>query len=191
MTSTSSARLRTSGCAITARTSAFARLATTPRSSSATSIGFPTGTCSFSKASQKLTPGFEEVFYNAWNGFTFQYPLILAAISPADDDETFARKRGWWPAGLTSSSSRRMVNYRNFGYSTVSYTMFNHVKDIRDLDVAELAQVLGTKVAEMEDGFDTVANLGSASEERKSDQVPACSHGGMVGGAMRWHAYLR
>ena len=38
--------------------------------------------------------------------------------------------------------------------------MFNHVKDIRDLDVAELAQVLGTKVAEMEDGFDKVSNLG-------------------------------
>jgi hypothetical protein len=65
--------------------------------------------------------------------------------------------------------ARRMVNYRNFGYSTVSYTMFNHVKDIRDLDVSELAQVLGTKVAEMEDGFDAVANLGL--HQRNGNQI--------------------
>ena len=111
-------------------------------------------------ASQKLTPGFEEVFYNAWNGFTFQYPLILAAISPADDDETFQLKTRMVAGWTDIFVARRIVNYRNFGYSTVSYTMFNHMKDIRDLDVPELAQVLGTKVSEMDGGFDAVAALG-------------------------------
>ena len=121
------------------------------------------------EASQKLTPGFEEVFYNAWNGFTFQYPLILAAISPADDDETFRIKTQMVAGWTDIFVARRMMNYRNFGYSTVSYTMFNHVKDIRDLDVSELAQVLGTKVAEMEDGFDAVANLGL--HQRNGNQI--------------------
>jgi uncharacterized protein with ParB-like and HNH nuclease domain len=111
-------------------------------------------------ASQRLTPGFEEVFYNAWNGFTFQYPLILAAISPADDDETFQLKTRMVAGWTDIFVARRIVNYRNFGYSTVSYTMFNNVKDIRDLDVPELAQVLGTKVSEMGDGFDAVTGLG-------------------------------
>jgi hypothetical protein len=111
-------------------------------------------------ASQKLTPGFEEVFCNAWNGFTFQYPLILAAISPADDDETFQLKTRMVAGWTDIFVARRIVNYRNFGYSTVSYTMFNHMKDIRDLDVPELAQVLGTKVSEMDGGFDAVAALG-------------------------------
>ena len=121
------------------------------------------------EASQKLTPGFEEVFYNAWNGFTFQYPLILAAISPADDDETFRVKTRMVAGWTDIFVSRRIVNYRNFGYSTVAYTMFNHVKDIRDLDVAELAQVLGTKVAELEDGFDAVASLGL--HQRNGNQI--------------------
>jgi hypothetical protein len=121
------------------------------------------------EASQKLTPGFEEVFYNAWNGFTFQYPLILAAISPADDDETFQMKTRMVAGWTDIFVARRMVNYRNFGYSTVSYTMFNHVKDIRDLDVAELAQVLGSKIAEMEDGFDKVPNLGH--HQRNGNQI--------------------
>ena len=121
------------------------------------------------EASQKLTPGFEEVFYNAWNGFTFQYPLILAAISPSDDDETFRMKTRMVAGWTDIFVSRRMVNYRNFGYSTVSYTMFNHVKDIRDLDVVELAQVLGVKVAEMEDGFDAIASLGL--HQRNGNQI--------------------
>ena len=86
--------------------------------------------------------------------------MILAAISPADDDETFRLKTRMVAGWTDLFVARRMVNYRNFGYSTVSYTMFNHIKDIRDLDAAELAQVLGTKVAEMEDDFDAVANLG-------------------------------
>jgi Restriction Enzyme Adenine Methylase Associated/Protein of unknown function (DUF1524) len=55
--------------------------------------------------------------------------------------------------------ARRMVNYRNFGYNTVAYTMFNYMKDIRDLDVAELSEVLGSKLAELEDGFAAVPNL--------------------------------
>lgn len=121
------------------------------------------------KASQKLTPGFEEVFYNAWNGFTFQYPLILAAISPSDDDETFRLKTRMVAGWTDLFVARRIVNYRNFGYSTVSYTMFNHVKDIRDLDVAELAQVLGTKIAEMDDGFEAVTTLGM--HQRNGNQI--------------------
>ncbi|UQU64899.1 DUF262 domain-containing protein [Couchioplanes caeruleus] len=121
------------------------------------------------KASQQLTPGFEEVFYNAWNGFTFQYPLILAALSPSDDDETFRRKTRMIAGWADIFVARRIVNYRNFGYSTVAYTMFNHVKDIRDLDEAELAQVLGDKIAEMDDGFDAVANLGL--HQRNGNQI--------------------
>jgi hypothetical protein len=112
------------------------------------------------EASQKLTPNFEEVFYNAWNGFTFQYPLILVVISPADDDDTFRVKTRMVAGWADIFVARRMVNSRNFGYSTVAYTMFNHIKDSRDLDVPELAQVLGTKIAELDGGFDGVANLG-------------------------------
>jgi uncharacterized protein with ParB-like and HNH nuclease domain len=121
------------------------------------------------EASQKLMQGFEEVFYNSWNGFTFQYPLILAAISPADDDETFQAKTQMVAGWADIFVARRMVNYRNFGYSTVSYTMFNHMKDIRDLDIVELAHVLGTKVAEMEDGFEAVSNLGL--HQRNGSQI--------------------
>jgi hypothetical protein len=121
------------------------------------------------RVSQQLTVGFEEVFYNAWNGFTFQYPLILAAVSPADDDATFRLKTRLVAGWTDIFVSRRMVNYRNFGYSTVAYTMFNLMKDIRDLDASELCEVLGTRIAEMEDGWEAVENLGL--HQRNGNQI--------------------
>jgi hypothetical protein len=120
-------------------------------------------------AAQRLTPGFEHVFYNAWNGFTLQFPLILAAVTPVDDDETFQLKVQMVAGYIDLFVARRMVNFRNFGYSTVQYTMFNLIKDIRDLDPSELAQVLGTRVAEMEDTFDATA--GYALHQRNGPHV--------------------
>jgi len=108
----------------------------------------------------KLTPGFEHVFYNATNGFTAQHQTLLAAVTPVDDDETFMRKVRMVAGYLDLFVARRMVNNRNFGYSTVSYTMFNLAKDIRDLNADELGEVLGARVAGMEETFDGVSTFG-------------------------------
>jgi hypothetical protein len=109
-------------------------------------------------AASTLTPGFEGVFYNAWNGFTLQYPLILAAVTPVDDDETFQAKTRMVAGFIDLLVARRMVSFRNFGYNTVQYTMFNLMKDIRELDPVELADTLGTRVADLEGDFSAVGN---------------------------------
>ena len=107
-------------------------------------------------AASTLTPGLEEVYYNAWNGFTLQYPLILAAVTPVDDDETFQVKARMVAGFIDLFVARRMVSFRNFGYNTVQYTMFNLIKDIRELDPSELADMLGTRVADLEGDFSAV-----------------------------------
>ena len=109
-------------------------------------------------AASTLTPGFEQVFYNAWNGFTLQFPLILAAVTPVDDDETFQIKTYMVAGFIDLLVARRMVSFRNFGYNTVQYTMFNLIKDIRDLDPGELADILGTRVADLEGDFSAVGS---------------------------------
>lgn len=109
-------------------------------------------------ASHHPTPGLESVAYNAYNGFTLQFPLILAAVTPIDDDETFRAKANMVAGFLDLFVARRMVNYRNFGYSTVVYTMFNLAKEIRDLELGELAEVLGARTAELTDTFAAVGN---------------------------------
>ena len=108
------------------------------------------------KASQTFTPGLEYVFYNAKNNFTLQYPLILAPLCPDDDPETVNRKIGLVAGYLDIFIARRVVNSRTLGYSSIVYTMFNLMKEIRDLEVYELAKLLKIKVNEMDEKFDNI-----------------------------------
>jgi len=108
------------------------------------------------RASQKLTPGLEYVFYNAHNNFTLQYPLVLAPIRPEDDQETVDRKIRLVAGYVDIFIARRVVNFRTLGYSSIVYTMFNLMKEIRDLDLYELAAVLKGRLAAVEETFEGV-----------------------------------
>ena len=68
--------------------------------------------------------------------------MILAAVTPDDDNDTFRDKAGLIAAALEIYFVRRMVNYRNFGYSTVVYTMFNLLMKLRNQPTDEVRQVL-------------------------------------------------
>ena len=89
-------------------------------------------------ASQQLQPEFEAVYYNARTGFTLQLPVILAAITPEDDDDTFKEKAALVAGALDIFVVRRIVNNKNFGYSTVVYTMFNLIKRVRNRPADEV-----------------------------------------------------
>ena len=93
-------------------------------------------------AAWELTPGLEAVFCNASNGFSLQLPVILAAVTPEDDDETFKKKSALVAGALEIYIARRMVNHRNFGYSTVVYTMFNLIKELRDQPIDNVRRTL-------------------------------------------------
>lgn len=118
------------------------------------------------EASSTLTPGLEPVFYNASTGFTLQFQTILAAVTPVDDDETFERKARMVAGYLDRLVVLRMINYRNFGYSTVSYTLFNLAREIRDLPVEELSDALGERVASTEETFDGALTFGLNQRNR-------------------------
>jgi len=105
------------------------------------------------QASSKLTPGLEYVFYNAHNNFTLQYPLVLAPLRSEDDLETVNRKIRLVAGYLDILIARRAVNFRTLDYSSIVYTMFNLMKEIRELDVPSLVQVLKDKVDRMDEKF--------------------------------------
>lgn len=108
------------------------------------------------RASRKLTAGLEHVYYNAVTGFTLQHLLIMAAVTPDDEDHTFRQKAELIARFLNVFVARRMINYRNFGYSTVVYTMFNFAKDVRNNDLDKLRDVLADRVADISESFDGV-----------------------------------
>lgn len=108
------------------------------------------------KSAIEFTPRLEYVYYNSLNNFTLQDVLILASISP-DDDAVIIDKKIRLVAGyIDIFIARRLVNFRTLSYSSIVYTMFNLMKEIRHRPVKDLVQILKDKVANMEESFDGV-----------------------------------
>ena len=111
------------------------------------------------RAASQITPELEYVYYNAYNDFTLQYSLLLAPLRTEDDEDTVMRKLRLVSGYLDIYIARRIVNFKTLSYSSLVYTMFNLAKDIRDLDVPDLAKVLKARLDGMWETFDAVPNF--------------------------------
>ncbi len=100
-------------------------------------------------ASWDITTGLENVFYNAKIGIGLQDLLIMATVTPDDDDQTFISKVNLVACYLDLFVARRILNYRNYGYSTVVYTMFNLAKDIRNHNLDSVRDTLQQRVEDL------------------------------------------
>jgi uncharacterized protein with ParB-like and HNH nuclease domain len=113
-------------------------------------------------ASRTYTAGWEAVFYNAHNDFTWQGTVVLASLVPHDDDETVRRKIGATATYLDIWLMRRAVNYKRVGYSTVSYAMWLLCRDIRRKTLAEVVEILARRLADDDSSFD-----GNGADDRQ------------------------
>lgn len=111
------------------------------------------------KAAETFTPGLETIFYNAYLNFTLQYPLILTPLCIEDDLNTIDRKIQLVTSYIDIFTARRIVNFRTLRYSSIVYTMFSLMKEIRDLNVQELADVLKKKVSEIKETFNGISTF--------------------------------
>lgn len=105
------------------------------------------------QAEETLTKGWEAVFYNAHNNFTLQYPLLMSPIAPEDDQETAARKMRVVATYIDIFIARRVVNYMSVNYSTIVYTMFILMKELRSRTISELVAFLKARLADMDADF--------------------------------------
>lgn len=107
------------------------------------------------QASVKMIPGFETVYYNSRFEFTLQYPLMLAAIKPEDDEQTIQRKLRVVSSYVDILIARRLWNFRLIAYSYMQYAMFIVMKDIRHKSLEELVKILKSKLEAEKESFAT------------------------------------
>jgi uncharacterized protein with ParB-like and HNH nuclease domain len=117
------------------------------------------------EVSKKLTFGWEHVFFNAYNNFTLQYIVILAAVRVDDSDEAFLAKSQLIAKYLDLVIARRMVNYKIFGYSPMYFQMFGLAKELRNKSTSEIRGILSGKIADLQESFEGIEswslNLGN------------------------------
>jgi hypothetical protein len=94
------------------------------------------------EAGQTPKAGMEHVLYNAQQGFTLQYMLLLAPLRPDDSEPVIVRKIGLVAQYLDILLTWRLWNFRTIAYSTMQYAMFVVMRDIRGLASDVLAQKL-------------------------------------------------
>jgi uncharacterized protein with ParB-like and HNH nuclease domain len=105
------------------------------------------------KASREMVLGLEHVLYNSQNGFTLQYMLLLAPVTPADTDEVAVLKQRLVARFIDILLAWRIYNFRSIAYSTMQYAMFVVMRDIRGLGPEELARKLTEKLADESETF--------------------------------------
>jgi len=113
------------------------------------------------KAANEFNKGLENIFYINERGLatSISYPLLMALITLQDDPETIRKKFSLVSRFLEMFIVFRSVNYRNYSHSSIRYTMYSLVKEIRNKNVNELAHILKQKVEQIDEKLDSVKNL--------------------------------
>lgn len=100
----------------------------------------------------------EYVFYIRHWGIanSLSYPLMLAPIRNSDTDEVILQKINLVARYIETFAVRRSVNFRKFAASSIRYTMYTLVKEIRGQSLESLSELLQKKLNEMEEPWEGV-----------------------------------
>lgn len=112
-------------------------------------------------AERKLSDTLQHIFYiRRWGiANSLSYPLLLASLKTSDNSETVMEKMDLVARYIEAFVVRRSVNFRKFASSSIRYTMYTLVKEIRRTEVDELKAILKRKLEEMEEPWTGVQNF--------------------------------
>ena len=113
------------------------------------------------EAERKFNPDLEHIYYiKRWGiANSLSYPLLLAPLRLTDTWEEIRQKMDLVARYVETLVVRRSVNFRKFASSSIRYTMYTLVKEIRRTEVSELKAILKRKLDEMEETWDGIQNF--------------------------------
>ncbi len=98
----------------------------------------------------------EHVYYIIHLGMApaLAFPLMLAPLKATDSIDMTRRKINEVARYIETFVVRRSINFRKFGASSIRYTMYTLVKELRGKDVDSLRILLKEKLDEMQEAWD-------------------------------------
>ena len=120
------------------------------------------------EAERKFNPELEHIYYiNRWGiANSLSYPLLLAPLKPGDSKELIQEKMDLVARYIETFVVRRSVNFRKFASSSIRYTMYTLVKEIRRKELNELKAILQRKLDEMEETWEGLQNFRMHGQNR-------------------------
>jgi uncharacterized protein with ParB-like and HNH nuclease domain len=113
------------------------------------------------EAQKQEKAGWEHIFFNCYWGIapSLSFPLMLAPLCITDSQETVRLKIDTVARYIEIFVVRRAINFRKFNASSIRYTMYSLVKEIRGKDLEALRQILQNKLDCMEEKWDGFAEF--------------------------------
>lgn len=108
------------------------------------------------QARATLTKGLESVHYIEHWGIaaSLRDPLLLAPLQPSDSVETANQKINLVAKYIEIFCVRRSINFRTFAATSIRYTIYTLVKELRDKSLEELQEVLENKLMAMDESWE-------------------------------------
>jgi uncharacterized protein with ParB-like and HNH nuclease domain len=105
--------------------------------------------------------GWENVFYHSNWGIadSLGFALMLAPLKATDSADVTRQKINEVARFMETFAVRRSINFRKFGASSIRYTMYSLVKELRGKDLDSLRALLNAKLAEMPEKWDGMAEF--------------------------------
>ena len=121
------------------------------------------------EAQNTLTSGLEHIYYiHRWGiANSLSFPLLMAPLTIDDDEETVTVKLNLVAHYIETFAVRRSVNYRRFAASSIRYTMYTLVKDIRGKNVSELRSILRDRLHEMSEEWSGMESFGMHGQNKR------------------------
>jgi uncharacterized protein with ParB-like and HNH nuclease domain len=104
-------------------------------------------------AQKEEKKGWEHVFYIKHWGIapSLAFPLMLAPLKSTDSSDVTRQKINEVARYIETFTVRRSINFRKFGASSIRYTMYTLVRELRGKDLDSLRTILQDKLNEMEE----------------------------------------
>lgn len=121
------------------------------------------------EAQNTLTSGLEHIYYiHRWGiASSLSFPLMLAPLTVDDDEETVDVKLNLVARYIETFAVRRSVNYHRFAASSIRYTMYTLVKDIRGKTVSELKAILRDRLHDMSEEWCGMDSFGMHGQNKR------------------------
>lgn len=108
----------------------------------------------------KLTPGYEEVFYNANRDLTYQTMLAIAAIRNEDPEDIVKKKIQMTAKFVDDFATIRIMNFKKVNWNTNKYLLFHVMQDIRNADCKTKGMVYVRTLRRMDVTVEGIAKFG-------------------------------
>lgn len=109
---------------------------------------------------EKLTEGFEEVFYNADRNLTYQTMLVIAAVKPDDSKDDVDRKIRMTAKFVDDFATTRILNFKRPNWSTNKSLLFHVMQGIRNADCKTIGMVYVRTLRRMDVSLEGITRFG-------------------------------